>query len=84
MPSRLDRVEQEIGACLAEIARLNRRLDDLNEDMKAANRAREPMQSETNLSIAPLGFRINLKNVAPWAIVCCLSITAIIIALLKR
>lgn len=81
MASRLDELEVKYGKCLAECARLNRRIDELHEDMKTANRNRESMRSETSISWRPAGIRATMKA-APWVFVTVIAIVALVVALI--
>ena len=95
MPSRLELAEENIGKCLADHSRLDRRItaesemrkrqiEELKEEMRMLAKAREHMGSETHVSWRPLGISVTLKNVAPWALVLLLSLAALIVALVKR
>lgn len=88
MPGRIEQLEEKYGECLAEIARLNRKLNDeieeRKEEMQALAKHRGEQGSQTHISVRPLGLSVTLKNVAPWALVLIVSLAALIIALVKR
>ena len=88
MAGRIEKLEEQYGQCLAEIARLNRKLDneisERKEEMQLLAKHRGEQGSQTHISVRPLGLSVTLKNVAPWALILIVARAALIVALVKR
>jgi hypothetical protein len=75
LPSLFD-LEKRVAQLEFDHGRITRELSELRTDMVQANKSRDELDSQADLSIRPGRAKLQLRRVPPWAVVAVIAIVS--------